>query len=52
MNQTEPRDTVPQANVEPPGALPSFVFIDLRDDPEAWAQIENDLPEDVSLPLH
>lgn len=52
MNQTEPRATIPQINVEPSHPLPSFVFIDLRDHPEAWTQIENELPQDANPPVH
>ena len=29
---------------------PSSVFIDLREDPKAWAQMENELPEEVRSP--
>lgn len=32
--------------------VPSFVFIDLRDNPTAWAEIENELPDEKRLPVH
>ncbi len=52
MNPTESHDTMPQTGVEPPYPLPSFVFIDLRVEPEAWVKIESELPEDMTFPLH
>jgi hypothetical protein len=52
VSPMEPHETMPQGKTEPPRPLPSFVFIDLRDDPEAWVQIENELAEDVSFPAH
>jgi hypothetical protein len=38
-----------QGTMEPPGPLSPFIFIDLREGPEAWAQIENELLEDARL---
>jgi hypothetical protein len=52
VNLTEPHEMMPQGKMEPPRPLASFVFIDLREDPEAWVQIENQLPAGTSFPAH
>jgi hypothetical protein len=51
VNLIELDESIPQRNTEP-RSLPSFVFIDLREDPEAWVQIESELPEDMSFLTH
>lgn len=50
MNPMEPYEPMPEPKTEPPRPLPAFVFVDLRQDPEAWAQIENELPEGMRYP--
>ena len=52
MNLMDPHKVIPQRNMEPPRPLPSFVFVDLREDPEAWLQIENELADDVNPAIH
>jgi hypothetical protein len=54
VNATEPHEAIPQPTLEPPGPSPSviFIFIDLREDPTAWAQIENELAEDSRFTAH
>ena len=52
MNAIEPRERVPQGTMEPPRPMPSFVFIDLREDIEAWTRIEDELPVDARFTAH
>jgi len=42
----------PHTGTRPPHSLSSFVFIDLREDPEAWTHIENELPDDDCFTRH
>ena len=56
VHPTEPHETMPHAGphtgMKPPNLSPSFVLIDLREDPEGWSYIENELMEDVRFPAH
>ena len=56
MNAMEPNETMPHPElhlgIKTPHTLSSFVFVDLRENPEAWAEIENELPGDMSFPVH
>jgi hypothetical protein len=47
----EPHEIAPQEKMAAPSRAPLFVFIDLREDPKAWVQIESELPEDMNFPV-
>jgi hypothetical protein len=42
----------PHTSMKPLRPSSSFVFIDLREDPEAWVEIENELADDVCFTAH
>jgi hypothetical protein len=51
VDLTEPCEMAVREKMALRPSLP-FVFIDLREDPEAWGQIENELAEDVCSAAH
>ena len=53
MNPIEEHDTTAQGKMAAPRqSSSSLVFIDLRENPEAWVEIEDKLPDDASFSVH